>query len=107
MAVGFAQWSRIARDGGSSGFSLLSSPSPATLLFLLCLGAEEGLILVYWTSLRLYQYLPLALGLAVPLVLTGRTALSQLRLRRTERPIGGTPRGAATSVGVVKGKKVE
>lgn len=101
----WVQWSKIAQDGRSSGFALLSSPSPATLLFLLCLAAQELLIFTYWTSLRLYQYLPAAGALAVPLVLTGRSALSQLRVRRAQKPIGGSKAAAAAAVG--KTKKLE
>jgi len=81
------QWNSIASAGALKGFSLASTPSSSTLLFLLSILAQEFLIVVYWVGLRLYQYLPLAALLSVPLVLTGRSALGELRVRRAKRPI--------------------
>ncbi|OAV86121.1 hypothetical protein PTTG_10243 [Puccinia triticina 1-1 BBBD Race 1] len=79
-------WSKISQNT-IGGFKLLGAPKPSTLLFTLTMVSQEALILTYWARLKLYQYLPLAFLLCFPLILCGRTALSELRIRRKISPI--------------------
>lgn len=79
-------WSKLAKSSGA-GFKVFHSPKPSSLLFILTLVSQEALILTYWTTLKLYQFLPLVFLLSLPLILSGRSALSELKLRRKIHPI--------------------
>ncbi|KAG0142370.1 hypothetical protein CROQUDRAFT_237369 [Cronartium quercuum f. sp. fusiforme G11] len=82
-------WSTLA-NCSTPGFKIIGSTSPSTIIFLATIASQEILILTYWSSLRLYQYLPIAFFLSLPLILSGRTALSELRARRKRNPISAS-----------------
>ncbi|EFP89181.2 uncharacterized protein PGTG_15022 [Puccinia graminis f. sp. tritici CRL 75-36-700-3] len=79
-------WAKISQNT-TGGFKLFGAPKLSTLLFILTMVSQEALILTYWARLKLYQYIPLAFLMSFPLILCGRTALSELRLRRKISPI--------------------
>lgn len=66
----------------------LSTPTPSIFAFLVLLLSFEGLIVLYWTSLKLIPTLPYFGLLAVGLAWTGRRALGDLRSRRLKREAG-------------------
>ncbi|MBW0494643.1 hypothetical protein O181_034358 [Austropuccinia psidii MF-1] len=105
-AVMLTYWSKLSTFSTPS-FKLTSTPSISTILFIATLISEEVLILTYWASLRLYQYLPIALFLSLPLIVTGRTALSELRTRRKKAPINGSYVSVAKLVGDPGKRKAE
>ncbi|EGG12407.1 uncharacterized protein MELLADRAFT_73929 [Melampsora larici-populina 98AG31] len=82
-------WSTLS-SASTPGFKLLGPSSTSTIIFLATIASQEVMILTYWTSLRLYQYLPIAFLLALPLILSGRTALSELKARRKRNPISAS-----------------
>ncbi|KAH9461886.1 hypothetical protein KEM48_009712 [Puccinia striiformis f. sp. tritici PST-130] len=88
-------WSTIAQNT-KGGFKLFGTPKLSTALFILTLISEEALILTYWAKLMLYQYLPVAFLISFPLILSGRSALSDLRLRRRVAPISAGHLSATT-----------
>jgi hypothetical protein len=99
------QWSTISQHT-IGGFKLFGAPKLSTTLFILTVVSQEALILTYWAKLRLYQYLPLAFLMSFPLILCGRTALTELRVRRKVSPISAAhlnPNHAFAADG--KGKK--
>ncbi|PLW28154.1 hypothetical protein PCANC_19725 [Puccinia coronata f. sp. avenae] len=98
-------WSTISQHT-IGGFKLFGAPKLSTTLFILTVVSQEALILTYWAKLRLYQYLPLAFLMSFPLILCGRTALTELRVRRKVSPISAAhlnPNHAFAADG--KGKK--
>ncbi|KAH9823263.1 Oligosaccharyltransferase subunit Ribophorin II-domain-containing protein [Melampsora americana] len=82
-------WSTLS-SASTPGFKLIGPSSTSTIIFLATIASQEVMILTYWTSLRLYQYLPIAFLLTLPLILSGRTALSELRARRKRNPISAS-----------------
>jgi len=79
-------WSKISQHS-TGGFKLFGAPKLSNLLFILTMVSQEALIMTYWAKLRLYQFLPLAFLMSFPLILCGRSALSELRVRRKVSPI--------------------
>ena len=64
----YGQYAKISPTyAGLSGYSTL---------FLGTLAALEGLIVIYWLQLQLYQFLPIFLPLSLVTAYTGRLALS-------------------------------
>ncbi|WVR05815.1 hypothetical protein IAU60_002840 [Kwoniella sp. DSM 27419] len=88
--VTLAPWGVLLSLLGKISPSLnLQTPPVSSYVFLLVLAAIEGLIVVYWVGLKLYQLLPAFLGLSVVATYTGIVALRQLRVRRLKA--GGAP----------------
>ncbi|CAH7688817.1 Dolichyl-diphosphooligosaccharide--protein glycosyltransferase subunit Swp1 [Phakopsora pachyrhizi] len=85
----FATWPKLS-NGSIPSLRLLSSPSKSTTIFIATILSQEVLILTYWARLRLYHYLPIAFLLSLPLIFSGRSALSELRVKRKKHPIKGT-----------------